>query len=477
MANIFVDPPNMRDVSDVLDIGVGNRARPGATRGGATSIRVSSPPARTKRFPLRRSIATHPKTPSGPIGFDETPQPPQTRQLVRHAPQSAMRNPGMRRSDVRSILTDFADPSKVGPAEDEDRSEEGDFASEEGGSMDFDEGGDGGGGDEDDEDVEDVEPEDAGPEGEDPLRPSAGYATLDDEKSDLLFKIQRFKKQGRFTSKAFSIFADIRELRAEVSRIRTEIDVEASIQFQRKVLMGLVSAIEFGNKKFSLANIQLDGWSEHVHGEVDTYDDVFEELFHKYRSKVSAPPEIRLLLMVGGSGLMYSMSQTMFKAALDSGRIQDVLNKNPHLVNDMAAAYAQDGRPRQQASAAPGQQNTGGAQDAPRGPRPMRGPGIDLAGMMGGLGGGMPFPSGPAPVGSGDGGGLLGPPTTSRMNERVKINDIFGDRALEDERLSDVISEDLESMRSFDSQGSKRSRDGGAGAAGGGKKRKIVLIK
>ena len=105
----------------------------------------------------------------------------------------------------------------------------------------------------------------------------------------------------------------------------------------------------------------------------------------------------------------------------------------------------------------------------------MRGPGIDLAGMMGGMGG-MPFPAGPAPVGTGDGGGLLGPPTTSRMNEHMKTNDIFGDRAIENDRLSDVISEDLESLDSFKSKSSKRSNDGGSGG-GSGKKRKIVLIK
>ena len=233
--------------------------------------------------------------------------------------------------------------------------------------------------------------------------------------------------------------------------------------------MGVVSAIEFGNKKFSLANIQLDGWSEHVHGEIQTYDDIFEELFHKYRAKVSAPPEIRLLLMVGGSGLMYSMSQTMFKSALDSGRIQDVLNKNPQLVQEMANAYAKDGKPVQQGR---------GGDDGPpvqAGPRPMRGPGIDLAGMMGGMGG-MPFPSAPAPVGAGDGGGLLGPPTTSRMTEHMKTNDIFGARAVENDRLSDVISEDLESLDSFKSKSSKRSADGGAGG-GAGKRKKIVLIK
>ena len=464
----------MRDVSDVLDIGVGSRAPLGGAKKNGTTIQVSNPAQRSKRFPLRRAARVQ------PTGFDEGHLPVARHARPAAAPQQPTVNPGhrfpqmpgaggpLKRSDMRAILSDFADPAKVGPADQSDEEyEDGgasdDFESGGGGSEDLD-GGD------DDEGVEDVEPEDVGPAGEDPLRPAPGFATLDDEKSDLLFKIQRYRKQGRFTSKTFTIFADIRELRAEVSRIRTEIDVEASIAFQRKVLMGVVSAIEFGNKRFSLANITLDGWSEHVHGEIQTYDDVFEELFHKYRAKVSAPPEIRLLLMVGGSGLMYSMSQTMFKSALDSGRIQDVLAKNPQLVNEMAAAYAKDGKPVQQ--------GRGGDDEAPAqtGPRPMRGPGIDLAGMMGGVGG-MPFPSAPAPVGAGDGGGLLGPPTTSRMTEHMKTNDIFGARAVENDRLSDVISEDLESLDSFKSKSSKRSADGGAGAGGGGKKRKIVLIK
>lgn len=380
----------------------------------------------------------------------------------------------MRRNDVRAILSDFADPARVNEFSDDD-DDDGDVSEGEtgDGGGDGDAGGDEAGDEDDNDLVEDIEPE----EDRDPLKPSPGFASLDDEKSDLLFKIQRFKKQGRFTSKQFSIFSDVRELRAEVSRIRSEIDVEASIKFQRKILMAVVSGLEYGNKRFKVANMHLDGWSEHVHGELDTYDDVFAELHERYKSKVSAPPEIRLLLMVGGSALMYSMSHTMFKMAVDSGRIQSALNQNPQLVQDMATAYAaaNAGGGSDDAGAAP----AGGAGPSGRGvPRPMRGPGIDLAGVMGmGMGMGAPFgvpPAGAPQPGEADGGGLLGPPVSSRVADRAKVNELFTREKDDEERLSDVISEDLESLDSARSAGSKRKA---AGDGDGGARKKVVIIK
>ena len=50
-----------------------------------------------------------------------------------------------------------------------------------------------------------------------------------------------------------------------------------------------------------------------INDNINDYDDVFEKLYEKYKTKSSMPPEIHLLMMVAGSGFMTHMTNTLFK--------------------------------------------------------------------------------------------------------------------------------------------------------------------
>ena len=66
------------------------------------------------------------------------------------------------------------------------------------------------------------------------------------------------------------------------------------------------------------------------------YDDVFEELHEKYKGKAQMAPELKLLLMLGGSGFMFHLTNTMFKSSLPG--MGDILKQNPDLMNQFAKA-------------------------------------------------------------------------------------------------------------------------------------------
>jgi hypothetical protein len=55
----------------------------------------------------------------------------------------------------------------------------------------------------------------------------------------------------------------------------------------------------------------LGGWSQNVMGNIDTYDEVFEELYIKYASSVNVLPEIKLISMLAGSAFMFSLNKKM----------------------------------------------------------------------------------------------------------------------------------------------------------------------
>src|SRR6056300_859208 len=220
--------------------------------------------------------------------------------------------------------------------------------------------------------------EDYGPgqgSGEQEEQPSKGYSSVDEEKADLINKLGRLEKKGFAVNKRLNAYSNVEELRTEVKRITYSIDVEQSIRFSRRMLVACVTGLEFLNKRYNPFEIQLEGWSESVMENVDDYDGVFEELYVKYPSKVSVAPEVKLIMMLGGSAMMFHLTNSMFKSVMPN--MNDVMKQNPDLVKNMMSAVQNTTRaPSGPADAAP----VGGT-----GQYEMQGPGIDISSLMGGV--------------------------------------------------------------------------------------------
>lgn len=255
-------------------------------------------------------------------------------------------------------------------------------------------------------------------------QPSKGYTSVDEEKADLLNKLNRLEKKGVSVNKRLNMYSGIDEIRTEVKRITYGIEVDQSIKFSRRMLVACVTGLEFLNKRYNPFEIQLEGWSESVMESVEDYDGVFEELYVKYRNKVNVAPEVKLIMMLGGSAMMFHLTNSMFKAAIPN--MNDVLKQNPDLVKNMMSAV----------------QNTAAAQSqAPSdGPYEMRGPGIDISSLMGGIM--MPPP----------------PPMNTKPLEVVREDPSL----MDDDAVSDIVSISGEStggeVKEVNVSGSKKGR-------------------
>ena len=218
--------------------------------------------------------------------------------------------------------------------------------------------------------------------------PSPGYTSIDDEKADLLNKLSRLEKKGFTINKRLNAYSDISEIRTEYKRIQYSIEAEQSIKFSRRMLIACVTGIEFLNKRYNPFDVMLEGWSESVMENVDDYDGVFEELYVKYRTKMHVAPEIKLIMMLGGSGMMFHLTHSMFKAAMPN--LNDVMKQNPDLVKNMMSAVKntqqrQPGMredPSQRPMASPTMRGGG---DGSSSRREMQGPGLDISSLMGGI--------------------------------------------------------------------------------------------
>ena len=201
--------------------------------------------------------------------------------------------------------------------------------------------------------------------------PSDGYKTIEDEKADLLNKITRLVKKGVHSSARLTIYSDIEEIRTEYKRMMYSIEVERSIKFQRRMLVAAVTGLEFLNDKFDPFDLELNGWSQNTMENIDDYDGVFEDLYNKYKAKVQVAPEVKLIMMVGGSAMMFHLTNSMFKAAVPN--VTQVMKQNPGLMQNMVDAVQ-----RAQTGAGPA------ANDPPASGlrREMRGPGMDFGSLM-----------------------------------------------------------------------------------------------
>ena len=61
----------------------------------------------------------------------------------------------------------------------------------------------------------------------------------------------------------------------EYGRLVHQRKLDNSVKAQRRMLIGLVSGIEFLNTKFDPFDVRLDGWSSRVNDEIHEYDDIF----------------------------------------------------------------------------------------------------------------------------------------------------------------------------------------------------------
>ena len=125
-------------------------------------------------------------------------------------------------------------------------------------------------------------------------------------------------------------------MRNEYVKLKKQREIDNSIKFQRKVLMAIITGIEFLNGKFDPINARLDGWSESVGDNINDYDEVFEELHEKYGGETEISPEIKLLMMIAGSAFMFHLTNTLFKSSIPG--MDDILKKNPELMQQFADA-------------------------------------------------------------------------------------------------------------------------------------------
>jgi hypothetical protein len=263
------------------------------------------------------------------------------------------------------------------------------------------------------------------------------------EKSELINKLQRLEAKGFPVSKRFTMDNALDEIKSEYTRLVDARQLETSIRFQRNMMMSVVTGAEWMNNKFDPFDVKLEGWSESVHTNVEDFDEIFEELYDKYKDRGKMAPEMRLMMAVAGSGFMCHVSNSFFRQKMPT--MDDVLKSNPMLAKQMAQAAAAQAGPGfgnfmgmamgMPGMSPPGAQGMGGNQGPPN--MPASAMAMDPPGPTGGFfGSSGRSAANPSQMSSGSAAVSVDPSQRREMKGPSGVDDIL--RTFEDVRRAEM---------------------------------------
>ena len=175
-----------------------------------------------------------------------------------------------------------------------------------------------------------------------PAEPQMSVEDENREKNSYLTRMMRLSSKG-MGGQRMTMANSLDEIKAEYGRVVDSRNLEASLKFQRNMLMTFATGAEFLNNRFNPFDVNLEGWSESVHENAEDYDEIFEELYDKYKDAGKMPPEVRLVMTLGASAAMFHVTNTYFKSKMPG--MDDILRNNPDLMKQFATAAANQAGP------------------------------------------------------------------------------------------------------------------------------------
>lgn len=127
----------------------------------------------------------------------------------------------------------------------------------------------------------------------------------------------------------FTIDSNYDEIEDEYESALEDKRKRDSVKIQQNWMITMINTIEYGNAMFDPFGLNLDGWGEAVSEDIDSYDEIFGELYEKYKGgKMS--PELSLLMRLGFSASVIHFSNKALSTATPG--FNDVIKQSPELM-------------------------------------------------------------------------------------------------------------------------------------------------
>lgn len=158
------------------------------------------------------------------------------------------------------------------------------------------------------------------------------YEEIQKRKLDLLCKFDRLRSKGVKVMKQYNMSSDYEEMKNEYDTIMKNKRINDSVKWQRKFFITLASGLEtFSESSYNPLDFHLTDFGSAVSDDIDSYDDIFEELHLKYIGEGgNYPPELRLLFKLGTTAA-WCVYQRKLMESSNMPDFQRVMRENPQL--------------------------------------------------------------------------------------------------------------------------------------------------
>lgn len=162
-----------------------------------------------------------------------------------------------------------------------------------------------------------------------PSQPELTYEEIQIQKAAELANLKRLAKEGYLPAYKLGPEHSLNTIKSEVLRLTKEKDVDDGIKMCKTALMFCVKGIEGGSQMYKPMgyDISIKGWSEVHYQEQDNYESILGDIYTKWAPSGEVAPEIKLILMLGGSASNFYMNKLMIdKMSQDPAQMQEMVN-------------------------------------------------------------------------------------------------------------------------------------------------------
>lgn len=147
------------------------------------------------------------------------------------------------------------------------------------------------------------------------------------KKLDMLRKLGELAQYGVKLSQNYNMNSDYFTMKYEYELHKNIRAKQNSVNWMSSLMLNCIYGVELMNEKYNPFDLKLTGWSEQINADINNYYDVFGEIYEKYNKPgKNMSPELKLMLMVGGSALKFHLNNTLLSNPVKMGL---PLNQNP----------------------------------------------------------------------------------------------------------------------------------------------------
>lgn len=159
-------------------------------------------------------------------------------------------------------------------------------------------------------------------------QPEKTFEQIQTEKAYYLSEIDRLDKLGQPMLRRLGMESSLDEISNEYFRMKQKYDSQVGIKLCRQFLVCGVSLLEAADNNYNIVG-DLDGFGNHTQQNIETYDDVFVDLYNKYKDSMKVSPEIKFVMTFGMSLGAFKMNKQFQRSAIEQQKqsLNETLNK------------------------------------------------------------------------------------------------------------------------------------------------------